>query len=207
MPVSVEPGTTAEQRVAMATVRCVARWGLAKTTLDDIAREAGCSRATVYRLFPGGKAELIRAAGAHEAARLLLELTESAAGAPDLETLLVDAIGHAARFVADHEAIGMLLRHEPEVLLPVLAFDRLDPLIAMASTFLAPHLARFTDSRTAAEVVEWATRLIVSYSFMPSRSIDLTKPEDVRALVRGHLLPGIRFAQQDPTTSQGATHV
>lgn len=191
----------------MATVRCVARWGLAKTTLDDVAREAGCSRATVYRLFPGGKAELIRAAGAHEVARLLVELTASAAEAPDLETLLVDVIGGAARFVADHEAIGMLVRHEPEVLMPVLAFDRLDPLMATASAFLAPHVARFVDARTAAEVVEWAARLVVSYSFMPSTSIDLTRDDNVRTLVRRHLLPGIQFAQHDPPTPQGATHV
>jgi hypothetical protein len=109
--------------------------------------------------------------------------------------------------VADHEAIGMLVRHEPEVLMPVLAFDRLDPLMATASAFLAPHVARFIDPRTAAEVVEWAARLVVSYSFMPSRSIDLTREDDVRALVRRHLLPGIQFAQHDPPTPQGATHV
>ena len=45
----------AERRVAEALLRCVARWGLAKTTIEDLAREAGVSRATVYRLVPGGK--------------------------------------------------------------------------------------------------------------------------------------------------------
>ena len=48
-----------EERVADAAIRCVGRWGVAKTTLDDVAREAGCSRATVYRLFPGGKENLL----------------------------------------------------------------------------------------------------------------------------------------------------
>jgi AcrR family transcriptional regulator len=38
-----------------ATLQCIARWGVAKTGLDDVAREAGVSRATVYRAFPGGK--------------------------------------------------------------------------------------------------------------------------------------------------------
>ena len=47
-----------DKRIVDATLRCVGRWGLAKTTLDDVAREAGCSRATVYRLFPGGKDSL-----------------------------------------------------------------------------------------------------------------------------------------------------
>ena len=44
-----------EQRILAATIRCVSRWGVGKTTLDDIAREAGCSRATIYRVVPGGK--------------------------------------------------------------------------------------------------------------------------------------------------------
>ena len=46
---------TQEQRVIDAALRCIARWGIGKTTLDDVAREASCSRATIYRLFPGGK--------------------------------------------------------------------------------------------------------------------------------------------------------
>ena len=36
-----------------AALACVARVGVAKTTLDDVAKEAGCARATVYRCFPG----------------------------------------------------------------------------------------------------------------------------------------------------------
>ena len=48
-------------RIVEATLRCIARWGIAKTTLDDVAREAGCGRATIYRAFPGGKAEVLTA--------------------------------------------------------------------------------------------------------------------------------------------------
>jgi AcrR family transcriptional regulator len=43
-----------EDRAVRATLACVARHGLAKTTFDDVAREAGCARATLYRYF-GGK--------------------------------------------------------------------------------------------------------------------------------------------------------
>jgi hypothetical protein len=46
--------TTTRQRILEATYVCVARWGLAKTTVEDAAREAKVSRATVYRTFPGG---------------------------------------------------------------------------------------------------------------------------------------------------------
>ena len=39
--------TTVEARAVAALLTCIARYGLAKTTLDDVAREAGCSRATL----------------------------------------------------------------------------------------------------------------------------------------------------------------
>jgi AcrR family transcriptional regulator len=36
-----------EGRIIAATLRCIGQWGLAKTTLDDVARRADCSRATL----------------------------------------------------------------------------------------------------------------------------------------------------------------
>jgi len=39
----------ARERLLDAAERCFVRWGPAKTTLEDIAEEAGVSRATVYR--------------------------------------------------------------------------------------------------------------------------------------------------------------
>ena len=60
---------TIEDRAVRATLACVARHGLAKTTFDDVAREAGCARATLYRYF-GGKRQLVRITLVREAARL-----------------------------------------------------------------------------------------------------------------------------------------
>ncbi len=51
----------AESRVLDAAKTCCERWGLAKVTIEDIANEAGVSRATLYRMFPGGKDVLFEA--------------------------------------------------------------------------------------------------------------------------------------------------
>ena len=40
-----------QQRIVDATVRCVKKWGIAKVTLNDIAKEAGVTRPTVYSYF------------------------------------------------------------------------------------------------------------------------------------------------------------
>ena len=49
-----------------ATSRCTDRWGLDKVTIDDIARESGVSRATLYRIFPGGRDTLFEACRVYE---------------------------------------------------------------------------------------------------------------------------------------------
>ena len=50
---------TLRHRLLAATYQCVSRFGLAKTTIDDVAKESGLSRATIYRQFPGGRDELL----------------------------------------------------------------------------------------------------------------------------------------------------
>ena len=64
------------QEIIEATYACVARWGLAKTTVEDAAREAGVSRATVYRPFPGGREELIDAVVAWATLEFFVRLYE-----------------------------------------------------------------------------------------------------------------------------------
>src|SRR2546423_4480675 len=102
-----------EERVVDAALRCIARWGVAKTTLDDVAREAGCSRATVYRLFPGGKDGLIDTVVHLEVKRCLEALAAELAAATDLEDLLVRGIAHASRTLREHAALQFVLAYEP----------------------------------------------------------------------------------------------
>lgn len=52
-------------RIVRAARKCFERYGFAKTTMDDIAREAGISRPTIYNYFPG-KAEILDHIGFEE---------------------------------------------------------------------------------------------------------------------------------------------
>src|SRR5881227_82433 len=94
-----------EQRIVDATLRCIARWGVAKTTLDDVAREASCSRATVYRLFPGGKEAVLAAVATTELEAFLGRVGSTLADAPSLEAALVGAIAETGRTLAGHGAL------------------------------------------------------------------------------------------------------
>ena len=76
------------QRILEATYACVARWGLAKTTVEDVAREAKLSRATVYRTFPGGRDELVTAVVSWATLEFFARLYEEVHDAGSLEEVM-----------------------------------------------------------------------------------------------------------------------
>ena len=198
-------------RILAAAMRCIARWGVAKTTLDDVAREAGCSRATLYRALPGGRDALLEAAAERELALLEAAVAADLDGAADLEDLLVTAVHRGVALVAGHEALQYLLEHEPEHVLPWVAFDNLDPLLAQVAGFARPwvvaHLGAGAPPGLADEVGELLARLIVSYALEPAADLDLRRRADAEHLVRTYVLPGIdaALAAADARTATATT--
>src|SRR5438309_2349360 len=172
------------QRAVDAALRCIARWGVAKTTLDDVAREAGCSRATVYRLFPGGKDAVLETVVEVELDRFFSALDERLAAAADLEDLLVAGMSEAGARITRHPALRFLVAHEPEVILPQISFARAERVLAKAASFASPYLARWLGSEEANRVGEWVTRIVISYAASPSDSVDVADAASVRRLVR-----------------------
>jgi AcrR family transcriptional regulator len=185
------PGDELEARISAAALACLGRAGLGGTTLDDIAAEAGCSRATIYRTFPGGRDVLLAAVLDREINRLTADLSAELASAGDLADALVTTIGGTAMALRRHAALQYLMVHEPGAGLPHLSFDGLDPVLERAVDFLAPLLERHTDARTAREAAEWAARLVVLYAGDIDAPIDLTDPADTDRLVSTYVLPGL----------------
>jgi AcrR family transcriptional regulator len=179
-------------RIIDATLDCLALHGTAKTTVDDIARRAGVSRATVYRVFPGGRDEMLSAVVDTEMARLFSALGVRLGGARDLTEALVGGIVEASARIRGHRALAYLVEHEPEMVLGHLAFDESDRLLATASRFVAPFLSRWMSPPEAGRVAEWATRIVLSYAIAPSPRMDLTEPASARRLVEEFVVPGIR---------------
>jgi len=179
-------------RIVDGALACVARQGVAKTTVEDVAREAGLSRATVYRAFPDGKDSLLAAVVDTEVARLFSALGARMGESSDLSEVLVGGIVEAATRIADHAALAYLLEHEPEIVLRRLAFDEGDRVLLVAGGFTAPFLARWMDMDEALRVGEWAARIVCSYMLSPAVGVDLSDPVCTRHLVDTFMIPGIR---------------
>lgn len=179
-----------QARVVEAALRCIARWGQAKTSLDDVAREAGLSRATVYRLVPGGKENLLVMVSAYELNRFFVSLHGAVEGIDTLEDTLVAGVTTAARHLQHHGALKFMLDHEPEHILPLFAFTNLDRILANVRAFASPYLEPWLGDE-AGHCAEWIARIVLSYACAPSADYDLTDEASARRLVATFVLPGI----------------
>lgn len=186
-----DPELSTEQRIVDALTTCLSRWGMAKTTVEDIAREAGVSRATVYRLFPGGKTAIAHAAAMTDMAQLVTLLHTGLDGIDDRADRLARGLWLAASYFDDHDVLNYLRAHEPDEFDRMVRLDRLDALLRIAADTVAPVLRPVFDSdedaRTAAI---WLGRLVAAHVTSPSPLLDPTDPARADQLVRTHVLPG-----------------
>jgi len=179
------------QRILEATYACVARFGLAKTTVEDAAREAGLSRATVYRYFPGGRDELIDAVVSWQYLAFFGRLYEEVHGATSLEEVLERGLAFARRSLLEHEVLQKILETEPGVLVPKLTVES-NRTVGLISGFLVPYLHQhgMAEGVEIHQAADFLARMILSYIASPGHW-DLADPEQVAALVRGELLAGV----------------
>ena len=183
------------RRVLEGAYGCIARRGMAKTTVDDVAAASGVSRATIYRLFPGGKEEVLRETVGWEMDRFFLHLGEELGDAADFPEFLERALPLARRELREHEVLQKVLETEPDRLNALITLQQHRVIGAIAAYFL-PMLERaraaghVEPGADLAQCAEYVARLSLSLIASPGRH-DLGDPEEVHRLVRRELLGGV----------------
>ena len=179
------------QRIIEATYACVARSGLAKTTVEDAAREASVSRATVYRAFPGGREELLNAVVSWATLEFFRRLYEHVQDADSLEQVMERGIMFAHRSILEHDVLQRVMQTEPEKLLPALTVESIRIRQGIAA-FLVPYLAQrgVAQGVDLDEAADFLARMVLSYMSAPGRW-DLDDPDQVARLVESELLAGV----------------
>lgn len=187
-----EAQVASRERVCAGAYECVARFGLAKTTVDDVARASGVSRATIYRMFPGGRDQVLRETVGWEMNRFFTSLAEAVADADDLETRLGRALVFAHRAVVQHVVLQKILTTEPEALLPLMTIEQ-HRVLRYIVEYLRPLLVAERDAgrlRVDVDVdlaADYLARMVLSLIGSPGRW-DLGDPVAVQHLVREELL-------------------
>jgi AcrR family transcriptional regulator len=96
----------ARERILAAAERCIDRYGIRKTTMDDIASEVGLSRPSVYRYFADRDDLLVELISRHGRA-----LVDRAHKTISRQSSLSDQIVESVLYVADHARRDPIMRH------------------------------------------------------------------------------------------------
>jgi AcrR family transcriptional regulator len=158
--------TDARARLLDAADACFARYGVMKTTMSDVAAEAGVSRATLYRYF-SDRDQLVLGVILREAGRFLERLDKTFVRQDRFEDIVVEGIAHAVDAVRADERLALLFAPEVAGLTASIA-GASEALFEVTAKFLRPRLqaARELGQLRADidldEAVEWILRTILS---------------------------------------------
>ncbi len=179
--------TSIEIRVLEAVKACCERWGIDKVNVDDIARQSGVSRATLYRIFPGGRDVIFEAHRVYELDRFFTTLLGHIEGATSLEELLVSTVTCATRELRDDDHLALMLASEPGAVLGELTVEGLPRIIRVATAYLIPFADEFLPRPQSRALIDVVARLVISYFLAPSPVVDFGDEESARRFLRPFL--------------------
>lgn len=189
-------------RILDATLATMADYGIARLSLEDVARRAGLSRQTVYRYFPS-KRDLVQATVLREEQVFIANMVTAAARQRDLETALRAAIDAAMRTGQAHALLNRLLGTEPESLVALVTTDR-GPVLSAArqalEEILSGRLPRVPKPRLMM-ATDAVARLLVSYVVNPPAD----PVPQVASRLAQLLVNGLPSAGEDGAGRKGGT--
>jgi AcrR family transcriptional regulator len=170
-----------------AAAKCFARHGLKRTSVQDVARELGVDRTTVYRQV-GTIPEQARLLAARELQRLVVSIPTRAPQPLGPEGV-IEIMASVIDDVRTHPVMARLLADDTDTITLATLAD-LPPLLERVADFLAPMLSAAMASgglarREPAILAEWLIRLVVTLVLVPPLS-------DLRSFLSELLLPALR---------------
>ena len=177
------------ERIVAAAARLIASQGLRATSVDDIASAAECGRATVYRYFPGGRAELLEVTLGQGVDRIFASCARVTDQAESLAEAAAGTINIAVLELSNDAVLQQLLVDEPDTIATLISPMRIEPLVERASEWGVEHFSRFVEPAIAAHVGEWCVRVVTDHLRSPAPVIDITQADISRALVDTFLIP------------------
>ncbi|UDY34472.1 TetR/AcrR family transcriptional regulator [Dermatobacter hominis] len=193
------PAISTRDRVLVATEVCLRRHGLRRTTMVEVAEEAGISRAALYKHFPD-KASLVLATLGHIDERFWSEAHRRVGRRRSLAAQVAEAVQMAReqeREVGPRGLMQHLRRTDHDELAALLGTGLREVLPGMAE-FWQPYLERARDRGEVradvdvARAAEWVMRMILSLVTVPGDAVDVDDPASVRSFLEDFLVVGLR---------------
>ena len=115
------PGPSDTRRAILSAAQeRFSRFGARKTTMEEVAREAGCSRATLYLHFPG-KSALYGGLLEHETASFMVDLERTLSSSPGSVRKLSEIVAATTRIFSGNPVLCGALLGDDEMTLDQIA--------------------------------------------------------------------------------------
>ena len=178
-----------DQRIMDAVIEELRETPMRKVALEDVAARAGVTRMTVYRRF-GDRPKVIEAALARDVSRFFDGLVAADDPTAPARERIAGAFATALTLTFAHPAAAHLLETDPGALVETVLADD-GAILAMGSAFIAGSLAPPGEPPTEHQrrTGELLARLFLALLMMPPTTVDLTDPEQARALAREAVVP------------------
>ena len=178
----------AENRICAAAFNCFNRLGVQKTSMSDIAREAGITRPTLYKYF-SNKNDLLFTAVDKEAYRFAESVVEHARGFKTIEARIIETIVYVVQEFPRSPNLSLVLQDGMGEILRARAFS--DEATQVFSEMTAEPLIEIRPelAKNGVEITEIMSRFAISMILFPGRySAD---PKGLRKLIKRRILPGL----------------
>ena len=180
--------TEAKNRVCKAALECLKRLGLEKTTMTDIAKEAGISRPTLYKYFRN-KDEVFFTAIDIEAHVFARAVVKHARQFGTIEERIVETIIYVVEELPKDRNLSFVLNHELAGTLRNRAFSDEATLVFSEMTALPLIEIRPELADQGVEISEIMARFAISMILFPGKySNDY---DGLRSLIKIRILPGL----------------
>lgn len=186
-------------RILDAALALYLEFGLRRTTMDDVARQAGIGRVTVYRHY-ADKNALFQAVVLRECWRSIHEIEAKLAAIADPETRIVESFVLVVNGSRRHPLMRRLLDTEPEWLLPHLTIKG-GPILDFGRNYIARYLRHQRGNGMLGEdnadvMAEIFMRILNSLLLTPGGILAPENEDDLRQTARRYFLP--LFHRQQP---------
>jgi len=180
-----------QQKILDAAIGCVTQWGVAKTSLNDIAKAAGVTRPTVYSYF-SNRDEVIKAAllqsGITFATRLLAHIDQYHSA----QDRLLEAIAFGIEHLPDEPYLAVLTRADLSGYISEDALNDANGQQILLALFQEIFRAQPIADEELLEVIELSTRMTLSLLIITGPVA--RGPEELRAFLRRRVLPAVNFS-------------
>ncbi|MGH2829800.1 MAG: TetR/AcrR family transcriptional regulator [Actinomycetota bacterium] len=165
---AAEAEEAVRRRILGAAFDCAARFGLARSTMADVARQARLSRQTLYRYYPS-RHDLILALVLREERALIDTVHRAMEPHRELEPAMRAAFGASLRAMRAHPLLDRVMASEPHELLPYLTTEA-NPVLEMCMRIMdriAADRAPDVPARIRRRFNETCARVMTSYAITP----------------------------------------